>query len=311
MIEALLNPILPVFSLIALGAALTRVGLFQSADAAVINRFVIYVCIPALMIRLIGTADFSDFNWPVVSVYLLSEVCIYAIGYHIARKVFHLERREAMLLGFASCFSNNLFFIWPIASVLLGEAAGRTAVALMTVDTLLIFGTTFVVIDIMSGKQRTVAGAVVTVLRNPITVILSLAWVINLLDIPLHAGVMTFSNFAGSAAAPTALFAMGIVLSQVKLGEADTVAWTYTAIKLLLHPLIAFAMLLLMQQYTVSAEKTWDYTMLMVTAGPVGVLPFVIAMQHNMRQDTLIRAIVYSTILSLLSLSMLYVFIKS
>ena len=311
MIEALLNPVLPVFSLIAIGAVLTRLGLFQPADAAIINRFVVYVCIPALMIRLIGTADFTDFNWPVVSVYLLSELCIYAIGYYLARKVFDIERREAVLLGFAACFSNNLFFVWPIASVLLGEAAGKTAVALMTVDTLLIFGATFVLIDIMSSKQRSVPGAALTVLRNPITVFLLLAWIINLLDIPLHAGVMTFSNFAGNAAAPTALFAMGIVVSQVKLGEADTTAVTFTALKLLLHPLIAFALLALVTQPSGGSDPAWEHTMLMVTAGPLGVLPFVIAMQHNIKPDTLMRAIVYSTVLSLLTLSALSALLQS
>lgn len=311
MIEALLNPVLPVFSLIALGALLTRLGLFQSSDAAVINRFVVYVCIPALMIRLIGTADFADFDWPIVSLYLISELCIYGIGYVIGRNVFHIEQREAVLLGFAACFSNNLFFVWPIASILLGDAAGKTAVALMTVDTLLIFGATFVLIDVLSSKARSIPGAALTVLRNPITVILLIAWIINLLNVPLHAGVMTLSNFAGNAAAPTALFAMGIVVSQVKLGEVDTIAVTLTILKLLIHPLIAFGLLVLITQPDAIANPEWEHTMLMVTAGPLGVLPFVIAMQHNIRPDTLMRAIVYSTVLSLLTLSMLAAFLQN
>ena len=59
----IVNIVLPVFSVIALGWLLRRLGLIDSVFLKQTNRLVYYVCLPLLLFYKIGTADFfANFN---------------------------------------------------------------------------------------------------------------------------------------------------------------------------------------------------------------------------------------------------------
>jgi hypothetical protein len=59
----ILNIVLPVFAVIALGALLKRIGLIDAAFLQHTNRLVYYVCLPLLLFYEIGRADFlANFN---------------------------------------------------------------------------------------------------------------------------------------------------------------------------------------------------------------------------------------------------------
>ena len=59
----IINIVLPVFSVIALGWLLRRIGLIDSTFLKQTNRLVYYVCLPLLLFYKIGSADFFlNFN---------------------------------------------------------------------------------------------------------------------------------------------------------------------------------------------------------------------------------------------------------
>ncbi len=59
----IINIVLPVFSVVALGWLLRRWGLIDAAFLKQTNRLVYYVCLPLLLFYKIGTADFfTNFN---------------------------------------------------------------------------------------------------------------------------------------------------------------------------------------------------------------------------------------------------------
>ena len=55
----------------------------------------------------------------------------------------------------------------------------------------------------------------------------------------------------------------------------------------------------------ISTSSSWDHLVLLVAAGPCGAMPFVIALQYGVRTEVIAKAILVSTILSLVSLSIL------
>ena len=125
--------------------------------------------------------------------------------------------------------------------------------------------------------------------------------VINISGIELHDGLITFSSFAGAAAAPAALFSLGIILAQTRFLSLDYAAVTATGLKIIIHPLVAWFL------FTgfVDFDPLWRDPALLVAAGPCGAMPFVLAMQYRVRAESIGLAIVYSTVASLFTLSML------
>ena len=63
MLSVLLNDILPVFAMLALGFAMGRTGKASTGEATAINRIAFIVLQPALIYPLIAGIDFSNFDW--------------------------------------------------------------------------------------------------------------------------------------------------------------------------------------------------------------------------------------------------------
>jgi predicted permease len=78
----ILNIVLPVFAVIALGAFLKRIGLIDSTFLQQTNRLVYYVCLPLLLFYEIGRADFlANFNGRLVLGSILAVTITFLASY--------------------------------------------------------------------------------------------------------------------------------------------------------------------------------------------------------------------------------------
>ena len=78
----ILNIVLPVFAVIALGALLKRIGLIDATFLQHTNRLVYYVCLPLLLFYEIGRADFlANFNGRLVVGSVLAVTITFLVSY--------------------------------------------------------------------------------------------------------------------------------------------------------------------------------------------------------------------------------------
>ena len=304
-LDAFFNPILPIFAIAAIGYLFGKINFFNADMAGVINRFVILVSLPALLFSFLVSAPFSEFNWLLVGAYFASSLFIYALGFCLMRYAFKLGPRESLLLGMAACFTNHVFFVLYIAPNVYGEAATIPILSIITFDAFLIFGGTFLYMDVVVSGARSPIEALKVFFKNPMIIAMIIGLTVGLLNIPVHDGLITYANFAGGAAAPASMFALGVVLSGAVITKFDGPATTITVMKLFLHPLLLFVACLVLLPVELSNGDIWAKTMIFAAAGPTGAMPFVIALQHGVSIDRLVKAIVFSTVLSLFSLAVL------
>jgi predicted permease len=301
MISAFLNPIFPVFAIMLVGIVFSRGGLFDSAAAHAINRFVFFVAVPALLFLLLSRADLGNVDVRLLAFYFLSEIVLFTGGAVIARFLFKCLPGEAILLGMASCFVNHVFFVLPIATILYGEQATAPITAIIVIDTTVIFGGTIMGLEFASHRSESTWRVVRSFLRNPVLVSIALGLMVNISGLPLHDGVVTFTSFAGAAAAPAALFSLGIILARARFLSLDSRAVMATGLKIIVHPLVAWFLFTGLVEF----EPLLRDPAMLVAAGPCGAMPFVLAMQYKVRAESIGMAIIYSTIASLLTLSIL------
>jgi predicted permease len=84
----ILNIVLPVFAVIALGALLKRLGLIDAPFLQQTNRLVYYVCLPLLLFHEIGRADFlTNFNGRLIlgSILAVSVTFLASYAYTVIR----------------------------------------------------------------------------------------------------------------------------------------------------------------------------------------------------------------------------------
>lgn len=300
MLQTLADPILPVFLALVTGYALRKGGVIESAHAAAINKFAFYLAVPALIVSVVGKAPIGDFEWAAVGVYFAVQMTLYLGTFALLKIVLRLPTAEALLLGMAASFVNHVFFVLPIAERLVGPDAGVPMAGLVMLDAGVIFPATVLATALLTATGDSKSGMAGLILKNPFVYASPIGIALGLLGDAAPSGIMTFAEFAGASAAPVLLFTLGVTLAGSSLARIGPEVWIVTAVKLLVHPALVGGLLTLV---TVS-QFTTDITLL-VAAGPCGAMPFVIATQYGVRTEAIAKAVLISTVLSILSLAVL------
>jgi predicted permease len=305
MLATLADPILPIFMPMVVGYYLRLRGVFDVAAAQAINRFVFFVAIPALMFSLIARVPLGEIDLGAIGAYLAAELLVYGGVAVAAHRLFRRPPAEAILSGMAAAFANHVLFVLPIAQNLYGAAAVQPITAIIVADSLIFCATVFAV-DLIRSHRADAPGqygalAVLRMLaKNPFLIATVLGLAAAGLAVPIPTGVFTYPRFAGAAAAPVSLFALGVILAGQTLRPIGAPAGLIVATKLLVHPV-----LVLLLGGLLAARPDWHRMAVLVAAGPCGAMPFVIALQFSVRPETIAKAVLISTVLSLLSLSFL------
>lgn len=299
MLHVLTHNILPVFSMLALGYAMGLGGKVSRTEAASINRVGFLVLQPALIFPLINGLDLSAFRFDAIALYAACQAALFGLTFAIARFVLRRETLEAWLLAMATIFVNTLLYIWPISFLIYGEAAALPVTALVAWDSAFTFAFFIVTADLMANRQATALNALRRVATNPILIAIALGAASNMLNFTIPLPVMTALDFAGSAAAPMTLFALGVILSGHTLKLSPTIV-TVSALKLLLFPALVWAALHLGDR-----PANWNTLLVLAAAGPSGAMAFALAVLHGVRTDQIAPVIIWTSALSILSLAWL------
>ena len=297
MLAALADPILPIFAVLVAGFLMQKAALFDAGHAAAINRFVFYLGAPALVTTIIATAPLEQIAHPALLAYLGAEIATYAGVAAIARLGFGRPPAEALLIGMAASFSNHVFFVRPIAVLVYGEDQVFPMAGVILLDAL-VFTVTVFLVDMI--RREGSGGALAALIRNPFVYAPPLGAALWFLGDLAPAGILTFTGFAGGAAAPVSLFALGIVLAGQNITRLGPMLWITVGAKLAIHPVLVWALLSLGD-----VEGVWRTIPVLTAAAPCGAMPFVIATQYGVSSETIAKAVLVSTALSVLTLSVL------
>lgn len=299
MLDQLLNGVLPVFGIGAVGYFLGLRGTFDFNMAMALNKFVMFVAMPALGFQLLAHARLGEFNLAMLGGYFVTEVLMYATGFLIARQVFKTDVMEAALLGLAIALTNHILFVLPIAVTLFGEAATTPIVAIISMDGMLIFSGSLILMDVLATRDASIGHRLGKIVRNPPLFAMAFGLVVGLLGVSIPTGVDVFMDFLGGTASPVLLFALGVILSQKAGGARPMLPVAIAGVKLVVHPLLAWAIFAGVLQLTPEVRNP----AMMVAAAPCGAMCFMLALNYGVRVDAIARAILYSSIGSLVTIT--------
>jgi predicted permease len=298
-LATLLDPIVPVFAIMAAGFALGRARVLSVAEARTLNRVVMSVFLPILVFGLTSTAEIGAFPLIPLLIYFAAEISVLAIGFNLGRLFFRLSAQESFLLAFGAIFTNTVMYVLPISLLLYGEEAALPVASIVTLDSTLVFALAIVVTQVLTRETAHVAETLAGIVKSPIIIAIVLGLAVNLAGFTTPPPLATFIAFNGAAAPPLALFALGVVMSATGL-RVDGVVATFCALNMLVFPLAVFAGLRLLA----SGEPGNDL-FVFVAAGPAGAMAFTLALLHDVPHERIGRLILITSALTLASLAIL------
>ena len=299
MIDIFVGGVLPIFAIGAIGYLFGRLGTFDVAMATAINRLVFFVGIPMLGFRLIVRAPLEDFDLTMLLGFLISELVVYLSAAAVGRYVFKCDAKESILLGLACALTNHILFVLPMAIVLFGELAATPIIAIVTMDTIILFSGTLIIMEFMTSETGALGHVMGKIVRNPPVMSVVAGFAVALSGLVLPKGVDVFLDFTSGIAAPCALFSLGIILSQPQQPGRAMLPVALTGVKLILHPVLAWLLLVTLFEVAPAIANP----AMMVAAAPCGAMGFVLALNYGVRVDAIARAVFYTTIGSLATIT--------
>lgn len=297
----ILTIVLPVFLVIALGTALRRWKLIDPAFVQQTNRLVYYVALPLLLFYKIGSADFSsNFSAPLVAGSALAVVGIFFASYLWARlRGYPPESRGTFSQG---SFRGNLAYVGlALALSAYGEEGLTRAGILMgfLVPVLNICAITALLLPQKKGEQTTGAAFWFRQLAyNPLILasFTGLGW--SYLQLPIPEILARSLEITTGMTLPLALLALGGTFSLARLKGDLHRALLASALKLVVLPLLALALLLLF------GVRGTDLGIGLLMAGtPAATATYIMA--HQMKGDAELAGsiVMISTLLSIFTYS--------
>ena len=116
-----------------------------------------------------------------------------------------------------------------------------------------------------------------------------------------------FIDYLAQAAAPCALFAMGVTLALRPLKRVPVEISYIVPAKLIVHPLVVYAALTLVGGF----EPVWVYAAVLLAALPTATNVFVLGQLYHVWQERASATILITTALSVVTVSMFLIAIKS
>jgi len=122
-----LSALVPIFLLLLTGLAARRCGLLDGAAAAGLNRLVVMVALPALLLLKVGTSPLQVSFAPAVALVTAGLTIAAAVGGVLAARWVGLPARQQGVAAQAVMRSNIAFVAFPVVLTALGEDALRVA----------------------------------------------------------------------------------------------------------------------------------------------------------------------------------------
>jgi malonate transporter and related proteins len=302
---SLLDLVLPFFGVIALGYFCGKRIKLPVAGLAWMQFFLIYVSLPTLFFRLIADKPLNELtNWPFVIGTTLSTYVVFALSFAVGLYFMRGNLPQAVMQGVAGAYSNIGYMGPPLILAALGPAASAPVVLIFVFDNLLLFSL-IPFLMAMAGVEaksllqtaREVAWKVVT---HPFNIATMLGVLVAVTGLKLPSALDKMTLWLSGAAAPSALFLLGVTVAIRPMEKMPPEVPTLMFIKLIVHPLLILVLLSVIGDF----PPAWVYAGMIMAALPPALNIFVISTQYGVGIERASASILVGTIASMVTLTM-------
>lgn len=225
---------------ITIGYGLNRLSIFSEDASAVLNKFVIFISLPAMILLQIPKLAFSiDVMIPVIIAWIV--IILTAILTLIIAKMLHFSKEVTGALMLVAVLTNSSFLGIPIINAYLGDEALPFILVYDQLGTFLALATygIFVAAYYSNKSEINIRIMVVKILTFPPFISLIIA--LFLIGMPFSQEITNVLAILANTIVPIALVAVGLQL-QLKLPRHEIKPFSMALlIKLVIAPMIALA----------------------------------------------------------------------
>ena len=283
----LIEIILPLSLLLALGYSCIRFEILSPALLPHLSQFVIKISLPAFLVVALASKDLQAIWQPIyIAAYGLGSLIIFALTLLYFRYRLKRGMTQASLFAMGASMSNTGFIGSAVLTLLLESHAAVYLSLTLIIENLCIVACTLILAEGAQQQQnswwRLYAQTLLKLVKNPIIIAIILGMLCAAFKFQLPHFLTQTLRLLGQTASPLALFIIGAGLVGLSFGQLNRDSVVLVAIKLILMPITIFALF-----YLFSAPQEMRYAGTLLAVLPMPVAFVIFADQYGMKAQAL------------------------
>jgi len=302
--SGVLEIILPIFAVVALGFWAARRGGYTEVSARGLSRYLGSYALPALLFSNMARARVPDVEWGFLASFYLAACAVFVLA---ALWMWSKNMWENTApVGLASSFSNIAMIGLPVILEARGPAAAVPVTLLIIFQSPLMFtlATTLAESQRTAGFRLlpTISGAVQATLFSPMVGAALLGLVVNQSGLTVPDVFDKSLDLLSRTVLPCACFALGATIARTEARGRMLSASVMAAMKTVLHP--ALTWLLAAKVFGLPPE--WVVPAVAAAALPIGMNAYVFAERYQSGRELVSMSLLMSTLISPISLTVAF-----
>lgn len=307
--KAILDIIVPVFGMVAVGWAIGRTKLLTPDGLRGLTNVTFYAFFPALLFRSMSRVRVEHLSLDILVVFFGSGLLLYFSSMVLGRCM-GMRRGDQAVFALSGVFSNGVGIGIPFISYAFGEPGLVPLLMIISVNSLVLLtlASFLMEMDVQGAAPgrllAKLGGAAYRMIKHPVIppIFAGLIWGEVMSHVPGLATPAVLDRVLqglATAAAPCGLIMAGASLAHVGLKGHWQPAGVAAGLKLVAHPLLVW----LAGYYLFSLDPLWLTVATLNAALPAGANVYLIAQLYNRGVGLATNAVVISTGVSIVTLS--------
>jgi malonate transporter len=312
---SIITIVVPIFALIAAGFCCRRTNVLGVTAASELNRFVVYLALPALLFETVATTRWETLNQPgFIAAFSIGVAVVFCVSLLLRmRGGRHLA--DGAIDSLNAAYANAGFIGFPLCLMALGRDGLAPAIIATIITACILFAIAIVMIEFSLQREKRLLPTFIKVgralARNPLLLapLLGALWTTGGLALP--DALASLLKMLGAAASPCALVSLGAFLAAKPSSRTDAAdagsgsdprsgVSLLVLLKLVLQPAITWFLAF----HVFSMPPVWANAALLLAALPTGTGPYMLAELYKREATITSSAILSSTIVSLMTLAL-------
>ncbi len=284
----------PFIFITALGYFFGRIKVLDMSHAKILNLFLFYVAVPALVIKLVAQSEIGQVDFKQIISYFLMQSACGLFTFFLAWKLFKRPTPESIIWSLTVALSNHVTLLLPITEIYFDKNVITQVASIILMDGVILLSIITFFLELSTKRDVPLIPFIKNVLLNPLIFSILIGFFILIFDFNIDNTPIEYTLSKLSACvSPVGLFAIGIILSFFTKNIFNKLTISISFIKLLVSPLILLLIGFLLFNSGTPIEIPGAF---FVSVAPCGVTSIVMCSAYNVSPENVIKAIFISTL---------------
>lgn len=295
--------VLTTFMFILAGYILKRMRIISENVEKKISFLSLNLLLPTAVALNIIFSDFSNINIHFFSTFFISGIFILITSYFFGRYTIGLNGNDSSVFGFSACYGNLVSIGIPIILSVIGPGNSIPFIILAVSQGIIFIPLTEFLIYRVDNNRRGLVNLFRGIFFNSLIIGSCLGFIVHYSNVPIHPSLKTLLVPTTVFALPSVLVSLGMTIAGISITNSLQKIYFLTIIKNIIFPLITF----INAKFVFHLNPDLTFMATFAAALPSGIQTYYMSYRYNSLINIVPKNVLFSTLVSVLSLSILLI----